>query len=149
MSRVETALSIFKEGFGCSQTILVTFADLFGLDRELALKISSGFGGGMGRMAQTCGAVTGAFMVIGLQNGPVSGEDKVKKEKTHQLVREFAEKFVSRNGSIICKELLGCDLSLPGALELAKEKNLFHTVCPKFIQDSTEILEEILSRNAV
>ena len=145
MNRVEAALSLFKGGFACSQAVLAAYADLFGLNNELALRVSSGFGGGMGRMAKTCGAVTGAFMVIGLQNGPISGEDQTNKTKTHQLVREFAEKFASRNGSIACKELLGIDLSLPGMLEAAREKNVFKTVCPKFVESAAQILEEILS----
>lgn len=94
-------------------------------------------------MGETCGAVTGAFMVIGLKYGATLGEDKASKEKTHQVVREFAEKFASRNGSIACKELLGCDLSTPEGNAQAKEKNLFYTVCPKFVKDAAEILEEI------
>ncbi len=144
MNRVESAVSDFKGGFACSQAVLAAFTDLFGMPRDLALRIAAGFGGGMGRMGKTCGAVTGAFMVIGLKYGATLGEDKASKEKTHQVVREFAEKFAFRNGSIGCKELLGCDLSTREGYEQAREKNLFYTVCPKLVQDASEILEEIL-----
>ena len=76
MSRVEQAVSCFQGGFNCSQAVLSTYAQDFGLDREAALKLAAGFGGGMGRMAGTCGAVTGAFMVLGLKHGPTEAGDQ-------------------------------------------------------------------------
>ena len=79
MSRVEQAVSCFKGGFNCSQAVLSTYAQDFGLDREAALKLAAGFGGGMGRMAGTCGAVTGAFMVLGLKHGPTEAGDQTGK----------------------------------------------------------------------
>lgn len=144
MHTVENAVSCFKEGFSCSQAVLSAFAQQFGLDRETALKVAGAFGGGMGRMGETCGAVTGAFMVIGLKYGKTRAEDEQTKEKAYSLVKEFVEKFKSRNGSIVCRELLGCDLSTPEGARIAKEKNLTATVCPKFVQDAAEIIEQIL-----
>ena len=144
MDKVERAISCFKEGFSCSQALLSTYGAEFGLSREIALRISGAFGGGMGRMGETCGAVTGAFMVIGLKYGKTCAEDEQSKEKTYSLVKEFVEKFRSRNGSIVCKELLGCDISTPEGRELAREKGLFITICPKFVQDAAEIVEQIL-----
>jgi len=115
-----------------------------GLNREIALKISQAFGGGMAQMGETCGAVTGAFMVIGLKYGRTRADDDEAKAKTYSLVKEFTEKFRARNGTIICRELLGCDIGTPEGQQIAKNKKLFSTICPCFVQDAVEILEEIL-----
>jgi len=143
MNSVDNAVACFKEGFNCSQAILSTYGPGFGLAREAALKLASSFGSGM-RMAQTCGAVTGAFMVIGLKCGHANAADKKLKETTYRLVEQFAEKFRSRNGSVICKELLGCDVCTPDGYNTAIEKGLFRNFCPKMVQDAAEILEEML-----
>nr|MDO8080477.1 C-GCAxxG-C-C family protein [Candidatus Freyarchaeota archaeon] len=144
MNNVERAVSVFKEGFSCSQAMLSTYGTQFGLDRETALRVSGAFGGGMGRMGETCGAVTGAFMVIGLKYGQTRVGDEESKEKAYRLVKEFVDKFKSQNGSIVCRELLGCDISTPEGRRLAKEKKLFTNLCPKFVQDAAEIIEQIL-----
>lgn len=144
MNDVERAVSCFKSGFCCSQAIFSTYAPRFGVDRDTALKIATGFCGGMGRMGKTCGAVTGAFMLIGLKYGRTTIEDEEAKEKTYRLVREFAEKFTSRNGTIVCNDLLECDISTPEGHQLAEEKNIFDTLCPKLVQDAAEIVEEML-----
>ncbi|HUV03001.1 MAG TPA: C-GCAxxG-C-C family protein [Desulfobacteria bacterium] len=144
MNNVERAVSCFNDGFSCSQAVLATYAELFGLDRDRALKVASAFGGGMGHLGETCGAVTGAFMVIGLKCGQTDADDKETKKKTYRLVKAFAEKFKARNGSISCTELLGCDLSTPEGMKRAKEQNLFTTLCPTFVRDATELLEELL-----
>ena len=144
MSRVELTVSCFREGFSCSQAILSTYGTQFGLNREIALKVAEAFGGGMCHMGETCGAVTGAFMVMGLKYGRTIAGDKQSQDKTTSLVNEFVNRFKSRNVSIVCKELLGCDLSTPEGTSMAKEKNLFATICPKFVQDAAEIIEQIL-----
>jgi C_GCAxxG_C_C family probable redox protein len=144
MNKVERAVSCFNDGFSCSQVVLSTYGEQFGLDRETALKVAGAFGGGMGHRGETCGAVTGALMVIGLQYGQTRVEDKEPKKKTYRLVKEFAEQFKVRNGSINCTELLGCDLSTPEGMQRAKERDLFTTLCPKFVQDAAEILEGLI-----
>lgn len=144
MNRVERAVSCFKEGFSCSQALLATYGTQFGLSRETALKVSGAFGGGMGRRGETCGAVTGAFMLIGLKYGMTEPEDEQTKEDIYGLVNEFVDKFKSRNGSIMCKALLGCDISTPEGMSLANKKKLFVTLCPKFVRDAAEIIELIL-----
>ena len=95
-------------------------------------------------MAGVCGAVTGAFMVLGLKYGKMRAEDNEPKQKTYKLIRKFAEKFKARNDSIACKDILGYDISTPQGLRTAREKALFSKVCPKFVQDAAEILEEML-----
>ena len=146
MNRIETALFRFAVGFNCSQSVLSAYAEHFGFDEETAMKISSGFGGGMGRMADTCGAVTGAFMVLGLRYGQASS-DREAKEAIYARIREFARRFQARNGSVVCRELLGCDISAPEGLQRAKDEKLLTTICPKFVRDACEILEEMLKLN--
>ena len=144
MNNVENAVSLFKKGFRCSQAILSTYGIQFNLDREIALKLASPFGAGMGSLGNTCGAVTGAFMVLGLKYGNSKVGEIRKKEKAYEVTKEFVERFKSRNGTVICKELLNCDLSTPEGRNKAIEDRLFIEICPKFIQDSAEILEELL-----
>jgi C_GCAxxG_C_C family probable redox protein len=144
VNKVEQAVSCFKEGFNCSQAICSAYGQEYGLDYKTALKVSCGFGAGMGRMAETCGVVTGAYMVIGLRYGGSDVLDVSAKEKTYELVREFSEKFKSRNGSIICKELLGVDISTAEGLKAAKQRDIHGTCCQKFVGDAAEILEEML-----
>ena len=143
MNRVETAVSLFDGGFLCSQALLSTYGKHFGVEEELAERIATGFGAGMGRLANTCGAVTGAIMLLGLKYGG-RGDDLEAREATYQRVREFVTRFKARNSSVMCRELLDCDISSPQGLELAKEKELFATVCPKLVRDAAEILDELL-----
>ena len=145
MEAKELAVSRFSQGFSCSQSVFSTFAEELGLDRETALRISGAFGGGMGRMAHTCGAVSGAFMAIGLKYGAVDAADKETKEKTYALVRDFAERFELRNGSITCGGLLGCDISTPEGDKIAREQKLFSNASRKLIKDVVEIAEGILA----
>ena len=144
MNDVELAVSCFMKGFNCSQSILSTYGTQFGLTREIALKIAAGFGGGMGRVGKTCGAVTGAFMVIGLKYGIIKATKIKEKERTYELIREFISKFKDRNGTVACKELLDCDISTPEGRNIAMEKKLFIDICPNLVKDSAEILEEII-----
>lgn len=144
MTNVENAISLFKKGFRCSQAILSTYATQFGLDQELALRLASPFGGGMGSLGNTCGAVTGAFMVLGLKYGHSKVGELKKKEKANQITKDFVEKFKSRNGSVMCRELLDCDISTPEGRNKAIEEKLFIEICPNLVRDSAEILEELL-----
>src|SRR5512139_1686636 len=119
MNTAEQSVAYFREGFSCSQALLAAFGPALRLDRELALRLADPFGGGMGRMGETCGAVTGAFMVIGLKHGRTRADDKAAKANTHRLVQEFVGRFKSRNATIVCRDLLGCDISTPEGLKQA------------------------------
>jgi len=145
MNKVKQCVTCFNKGFSCSQAILSTYSPELGINRKTAFKVSGAFGGGMARMAETCGAVTGAFMVIGLKYGKTKVNDEKAKDKTYSLVKKFVNRFKAKNKSIICKELLGCDISTAKGVRIFKEKNFISTRCPKFVQDSAEIVEEILS----
>jgi len=145
MSVVDRASSAFDEGFSCSQAVLSAFAPELGLDRETALKVATAFGGGMGHRGDTCGAVTGAFMAIGLRHGRLKADDRETRDRAYSLVERFVREFESRHGSIVCRELLGCDISTPEGMQIAEEKDLPATRCPNFVRDAAQILEEILS----
>ena len=144
MTKSEQAVSRFLDGLLCSQAVLATYGPAHGLNKDLALKLGAGFGGGMARLGQTCGAVTGAVMVIGLNKGAISSEDKASKEETYACVKKFFARFSNQNGSTLCRELLNCDLGKPEEYQLAKEQKLFQTLCPKYVKSAVEILEEIL-----
>jgi C_GCAxxG_C_C family probable redox protein len=106
--RVEKAKTLFKQGFNCSQSVFAACADLYGIEDEaLALRLSASFGGGIGRMRQTCGAACGMFMLAGLENGSAVVGDAEGKMQNYALVQNLAEKFKQENGSLICAELLG------------------------------------------
>ena len=147
MTRTEQAVAHFQDGFNCAQAVLQAFAGE-ALDSATAAKLAGGFGGGMGCLAGTCGAVTGAYMVLGLWHGAVSGKDKAAKENTYRLVREFAARFRERQGALDCRDLLGCDISRPGGTEEARQKGRFVTVCPRMVQAAAEILEEFAAKAA-
>jgi C_GCAxxG_C_C family probable redox protein len=144
MSHADIAVACFKEGFNCSQAVLAAFAPELGLEREAALRVAGAFGGGMGRTGQTCGAVTGALMVLGLKHGQVSAADRPAKEHTYALAREFVAQFEARHGSALCRELLGYDIGTPEGMQAIKEKGLHHSLCPKLVGDAAEILERLL-----
>lgn len=144
MDKKTKALNIFNSNFNCSQAVFGSFSEDFGLDKETAFKISTSFGGGM-RKAEVCGAVTGAFMALGLKYGHSLNDDLETKNNAYNLTKEFIKKFEERNESIICKKLLGYDLSIDEELSIIKEKGLFNIICPKIICDAVEILEELIN----
>ena len=109
-----------------------------------ALRVAEVFGGGMGRMGLTCGAVTGAFMAIGLKHAKLTPEDDASRKKSVELSRQFREKFEARHGSICCKDLLGVDLSKPDGYQQAIDRGVFVSLCPKLVHDAVEIVEELL-----
>jgi C_GCAxxG_C_C family probable redox protein len=142
--KAEKAVACFREGFTCSQAILSTYVSELGLERTMALKAASVFGAGMGRLGEVCGAVTGALIVIGLKHGQTEVKDKDAKEKTYALVRDFADRFRTREGTLLCRELLGCDLATPEGMATARQKGYFTERCPRFVREAAEILEDVL-----
>jgi len=143
MSNAEKAKGIYTEGFSCAPAVVAAYCEQFGLERDKALKIATGFGGGM-HLGQTCGAVTGAIMVIGLKYGKTKADDNKAKEKTFELSKRLADKFRARYGSIECKALLGCDITTPEGLKEAKDKKLFTTICAEYVATAAEMLDELL-----
>jgi len=144
MSRIKNAISYFEGNCNCAQSVLSSYSTQYGLDREKALKIATGFGGGMGRFGRTCGAVTGAYMVIGLKYGMGIEEDVEAKEKTYQVIREFSKRFQELHGSELCKELLGCDINTSEGKEYYDQNEFFEKKCLQYVKNATEILEVLL-----
>lgn len=144
MSVADDAVTMFNQRFNCSQSVLAACAAKRGLDHQTALRVAEVFGGGMGRMGLTCGAVTGAFMAIGLKYAKLTPEDNASRLKSVELARQFREKFEARHGSICCKDLLGVDLSKPDGQQQAIDRGVFVSLCPKLVHDAVEIVEELL-----
>lgn len=111
--RVERAVQLFKKGFNCAQSVTAAFADIYGYTEEQALKMSAGFGGGIGRMRQTCGAFCGATILAGLDCGVTDGADRQGKSDNYKVVQDMADKFKTENGSLICADLLGLNGPIP------------------------------------
>ena len=106
-ARVDRAVDYFMQGYGCCQSVVAAFADMYGLDEKLALKIAAGFGGGVGRMRMMCGAVSGIVMLVGLEEGQTEGADREGKSHCYKIVQQLLEESKQQNGSIICAEILG------------------------------------------
>lgn len=115
-----------------------------GLDRETALRVAGAFGAGMARTGETCGSVTGALMVIGLHHAKTRKDDDDSRERAYALAQEFMDAFRERNGSLLCREILGADVSTPEGIAEVRQRDLFRTICPKFVKDAGEILEGLL-----
>lgn len=141
----DKAVAYFCDGFNCAQAVLISHSEELGLEKENALKVACAFGGGMSHMGETCGAVTGALMLIGLKYGIYKKEDAPLKEKTYSLVQKYSEAFKKQHGSIKCRDLLPYDISVTEELQKAREANVFTTICPKLVESSVEIVEKILN----
>jgi len=139
---VDLAVARFGKGHSCAQAVFSAFAEQIGMDYQTAVKLTAGFGGGMG-MGGVCGAVSGAYMAIGLKFG---GVEPKAKEQTAKLAREFAERFKAQHRSLICRELMGCDVSTPEGRKISKEKDLRDTVCTGLVRDAAKILSELLAQ---
>jgi len=146
--KAKEALELFKGGHFCSQAVLMPFCEKLGMDRQTAMKVASGFGGGMGRMGEVCGAVTGAFMVLGLDAWTAETPSPDEKNKVVQRIRKFAELLKSSHGSILCKDLLdGCVIGTPEGNRQATERGLFLSVCRPLVEEVGEMLEQALAEN--
>ena len=138
----ELAVARFRQDFNCAQSVFVAFAPQLGMDESQVLKLASPFGGGVARRGQTCGAVTGALMVLGLARG---ADTPAGKEDAYRLGQEFLQRFESRHGTILCRELIGCDISTPKGRQQAREKDAFTALCPLFVQNAAEIAQAMLA----
>lgn len=145
MNYSEKAMDFFKQGYNCSQSVVLAFCDKTGLDEQTSLKIASSFGGGMGRLREVCGAVSGMFMVAGLLYGYCDPKDHNAKTEHYKLVQSLAEKFRQENGSIICRELLGlgagADKPVP---ELRTEQYYKKRPCAEIVGCAAKIMAEYI-----
>ena len=146
MSRVEEAVSKIRGDFNCAQSIFSTYAPQYGLDQDTALKIATGFGGGMARFGRTCGAVSGAYMAIGLKYGMGINDDSELKEHTYEVIKEFSDRFQQIHGTEICRDLLGCDINTLEGKEYYDQNEFFEKKCVQYVKNAAEILEDILNK---
>jgi C_GCAxxG_C_C family probable redox protein len=145
-TKEEKAIRTFRSGLNCAQAVLTGYSEALDFDNAFALNISAGFGGGMGRLQETCGAVTGSYMVLGIYNGRKYSDNAEKKEVTYKMIQSFSEKFKAINGFTDCRSLLKCDLRTEEGHRYSVENNLFGTTCEKCILDSIRIIDEILEK---
>ena len=143
MDRINNAVNKFLQEYACSQAILSEYCELFNLDLEPALRLAAGFAGGM-RFGKTCGAVTGAYMVLGLKHGAQNCEKPEGRKNVYDAVGNFTKRFEEMHGSTNCSALIGCNISTVDGMRKAKEEKLFETICPKLVKSSGEILESML-----
>lgn len=144
-SRVEQAVSTFEEGYTCAQSVFATYADLFGMDREMALRLSSPMGGGIGRMREVCGVVSAMALLAGLKEGNTDPANEEGKEKIYLLTRQMAGKFKEEHGTIICRELLGIDGMEESARPSERTEEYYSTrPCSRLVATAARIIEEIL-----
>ena len=139
----DIAVTRFDQDFNCAQSVLAAFAPQLGMDENQALKLASPFGGGVARRGQICGAVTGALMALGLAQG---ADNPAGNEDTYRLGQEFLQRFESKHGSLLCRELIDCDISTPEGLQQAREKGIFAARCPLFVRGAAEIVQDMLAR---
>jgi len=144
MSKTERAAALFEEGFSCSQAVFAAFSEELGLDRESSLRLAQALGGGMAHLGEVCGAVSGAFLAIGLKHGRTRAADLEARDRTYALEQRFADAFKRRHGALRCPALLGVDLGTAEGMALARERNLFKSRCAAYVRSAAEILDEIL-----
>lgn len=143
--RVEKAIKIFHpDNCSCSQAMAVAFGPAAGLDEATARAVGRGFGGGISAHGLTCGAVTGAIMVLGVYAGRIEPDDKKAKQKAYELAHEFTRRFKDRHRTITCKELIGLDLSTEEGRKLNSDMKVTRTRCPAFVRTAAEILDDML-----
>lgn len=137
MSEINEAVRLFNNGYVCSQAVFAAFSPQLGLDKNQALKIGACFGSGM-RKGEVCGACTGALMALGLKYGE-------SKAESNEACERFLDEFKKENGSYICNDLLGCDITTKEGVEFATENKLFKEFCPKMVESAAKITKKIIN----
>ncbi len=143
MERSEQAKDLFLSGYNCSQSVLLSFADDLKFSRELAQKMAVGFGGGMGKQQETCGALTGAMMVLGILKGEqVNNNDELKAE-VYGSVKQLTREFKAIYDTTSCRELTGVDLNSAEGAAKFKEEHIMENICANCVKNVVEIVEDI------
>lgn len=145
--RVDQAVDNFMQGYGCCQSVVAAFADLYGLDETMAKRVAAGFGGGVGRMRMMCGAVSGIVMLVGLDCGQTEGSDREGKSACYKVVQELLARSKADNGSLICAELLGLKEPVPPGQYIASERTAEYykrRLCPAKVESAARIFAQYL-----
>jgi len=144
-ANAEAALECFSKGCNCAQAVFSTYAPQFGIAEQDAVRVATGFGAGIARLQGVCGAVTGGVMAISAAKGMNHPTEKAAKENTYALVRDFVERFRSRHQTILCGELLGCDLNTAEGRKEFEARHLHNTHCTTFVRDATALVQDVLT----
>jgi C_GCAxxG_C_C family probable redox protein len=141
----ETAAAKFLEGYDCSQSVLHACHGRLNLDSNIALKIACGFGGGMGRCQEVCGALTGGIMALGLRYGRGEGDDPSRTQETYLKTQELIAAFKAKHGSLCCRDLLGgCDLRTEQGHKQFQSAGLKHSTCVPCVRTVGDLLDRML-----
>ena len=140
--RIQKAVELFKSGYNCSQSVVAAFADMYGFTQEQSLRMAASFGGGIGRMRETCGAACGLFLVAGLKTGATEAADREGKAANYAVVQELAAEFKKRNGSLICAELLGLKKKEPVSTIPEERTAQYYSKrpCAKMVEDRKSVV---------
>ncbi len=144
--QADDAVAMFLEGYNCAQSVLATLGQQRGLDKDTAIKVAQAFGGGVARTGSLCGALGGGLMALGLSCSASSGADSAAKAKAYDIARAIMAEFARRHGSLLCRELTGCDLTTEEGTRRFKEIDAHHTICTKLVADAVEIVQTAISK---
>jgi C_GCAxxG_C_C family probable redox protein len=143
VSKAEQAVAAFEEGANCAQAMLSTYGPALGLDADVAMRIGAPLGGGLARLGRTCGAVTGAIILIGLLHSRARASSSNGRHSVYDVAATFVQEFEARSGSTLCRELLGCDLATEAGRRRADEEGLHSKVCPNLVRDAAQLFEQL------
>lgn len=150
MSHSQRAKELFLQGYNCAQAVFIAFSDLTGYDVDDAARISSSFGGGMGRLREVCGAVSGAFMVAGCLYGYADETDKDAKTAHYALIQDIAARFIEKNGTIICRDLIGAEANDKSAVPTDRTPDFYkRRPCVELVEIAAEIMDEIIKEKGL
>lgn len=147
--RIQKAVEYFMSGYNCSQSVVAAFADMYGFTLEQALRMSASFGGGIGRMRETCGAACGMFLLAGLETGATEAADRQGKAANYAVVQELAAEFKRRNGSLICRELLGLKKSVAVSTQPEERNSQYYAKrpCARMVEEAAKIWVDYLKNH--
>jgi C_GCAxxG_C_C family probable redox protein len=141
----DIAVAKFLDGYNCAQSVLYSFSNALQIDTNTALKIACGFGAGMGRRQEVCGAVTGGIIALGAKYGRGMNDDRQATELTYAKTRELMERFSQKHGTFVCRKLLnGCELTMEEGQKHFKENDYLNTICVPCVRSVVEILDDIM-----
>jgi C_GCAxxG_C_C family probable redox protein len=143
MERAIKAKELFLSGNNCAQSVMLSFADDLHYSKELAMKVAAGFGGGMGKIQLTCGAVTGAAMVLGIIQGEKVNDNEALKSSSYASVKKLFDEFSRSKGSTSCRELTGCDLNTAEGAEKFREDKIMEGTCAGCVEEAVRIVEKL------
>jgi len=150
MTHAEKARNYFLDGYNCAQSVFLAFTDITGLDEKTALMISSSFGGGMGRLREVCGAVSGMFMAAGMLYGYSDSKATTEKTEHYKRIQDLAAAFKERNSSIVCRDILGKIAEDKSFIPSERTAEYYKTrPCAKIVEDASEILDEYIKNNPI